>query len=343
MIYNQGNNPSNSINNEYILNPNYFPFNNNDFNQQTPQNNYLIYNDPILSARKRFREEYSNFSPLYSANIKAYTPLLSVNSPGVPGFFIFNNGGQSMNTTPLPFKIQNNVMLTHFFQQSTNPQNLNIQTLGKNMNIPNKSSHNSNSHKSDERDENSTIKDITVQSSNSLERNNSIYNNNNSDSNNLNYQMNPPPINSHANNLFMKKNTQSVIFLPSPIPVNNSFYGWIMNNANLAEKGQNVGNIINNNVKNEKVTKNTNIVESIENKKRKVIKNNTSNNNNNTNKNKGNTTIKDNIINDPSQSFNNESKRKNKQNNIKNNSQNKQKKNSNNANSSMSMSNNKKK
>ena len=52
--------------NEYALGQNYFTFN-NEFNQN--QNNYLIYNDPILSARKRLREEYENLSPLHSANL----------------------------------------------------------------------------------------------------------------------------------------------------------------------------------------------------------------------------------------------------------------------------------
>ena len=54
-----------------------------------------------------------------------------MNSPGMPRFFIFNNGaGPSMTNTPLPFKIQNNVMLTSFFQPQTTNHNLNLNVTG---------------------------------------------------------------------------------------------------------------------------------------------------------------------------------------------------------------------
>ncbi len=213
----------------------------------------------------------------------------------MPGFFIFNNGGgQSMTTTPLPFKIQNNVMLTSFFQPQNSNQNL---TLNLNANVDSKNiktpkhnnlpgfsgfnnsniiMNNANSNRNSEKDE--TIHD----SSNSLDRisknsfnsgnnnNMTIDNNQNSNQNILNNVSNShitfhksivnPQINqktlnknlgsssvqnignSHSlqlnlantstnkKNLSMKKNSQNLILMPSPLPGNN-FYGWIFNNT----------------------------------------------------------------------------------------------------------------
>lgn len=294
--------PNNNSANEFLIGQNYFPFNNNNINNNNNElyqnkNNYLVYNDPILSARKRLREEYSNFSPLYSANLKAYTPLLSVNSPGMPGFFIFNSG-QSIATTPLPFKIQNNIMLTSFFQPQNSNQNLN---LNLNKNVENKSiktpinnnflgfnafnnfNPNLNGSKpNSDKDENSTLKDNTIQdSSNSLDRapknnlnnensfnkqnlkqNNLLNNKNNmisvvKDSENANSNksnmLNNQYFNNNLvtnniqnlanvndkNNVFTKKNSQNLIFVPSPLPANNNFYGWILNNNATALASQN--------------------------------------------------------------------------------------------------------
>ena len=153
-----------------MLNQNYFPYS-PEYNNQ---NNFLIYNDPILSARKRIREEYSNFSPLYRANLKGFTPLLSLNSPGVPSFFLFNNAGQSMTTTPVPFKIQNNVMLTSFFTPQNNNQNLNINNNNNSIYL-NKDQINQAkvcpiNFKSEEKDDNSTIKDPSMPESSGTDK-----------------------------------------------------------------------------------------------------------------------------------------------------------------------------
>jgi len=285
-------------NNEFAFgSQNYIQLNNDISNNH---NNYLMCNDPLFSGRKRLREDYSTFSPLYSANLKAYTPLLSVNSPGMSGFFIFNNGGQSMTATPLPFKIQNNVMLTSFFQPQNATQNLtlnlnNICSLenGKISNLNNNlmtgtssnCNFNNNNESSKDREigkDPRFVENTIQESSNSNSLDKTIKNNKNkiirnkinkeqftlqkhkysnqdkilfneSQNNNtlnlgqfhknLNANMqnianlNEMSINVNSNSQYNnssyeKINSHKLVFVPSPLPMNNSFYGWIFNNAN---------------------------------------------------------------------------------------------------------------
>lgn len=148
-----------------------------------------------------------------------------------------------MTTTPVPFKIQNNVMLTSFFTPQNNNQSLNI---NNNINNNNNTIYLNKEQisqakvcpmnfKSEEKDDNSTIRDHSMPESSGTDKSsknnnyalpNKVISNNNINTNNVN------------NNMFLKN--KSLIFVPSPIPgVSNNFYGWIMNgNKNIKDNGE---------------------------------------------------------------------------------------------------------